>query len=324
MECRHDSKNANFAFKNEKAMKTASSENDTFYQAVKKWCKNAEDYGELPQLCLYVRFNTDTLESTNHARDYVMEGAMVVLIARGSVGLRQNDRLFTMKGPSLMFCEPGATISIGTVEAEEADVHLLYFTRTFLEDLNLSLTALSSEDFITRSRPEIELTEKELSQELRYFKIIRTVMDDPFNYTLNGHIVSALASSLIYQNTVYLFKRQGLEVNDHVPSRRSSYVRDFVRLVHLNYTRERSVLFYAGKLCVSPKYLSILVKESTGRSAAAWIDHFVIMEAKNLLRFSGKNVQQVAYALNFVNQSAFGKYFKHLTGMSPTEYQKKG
>lgn len=303
---------------------TANAETDAFYQALKSRSKNADDYGELPGLCMYIRASSDSLELPEKAVNFTLGGALVVLISRGSLMMTQNNRVFTMKGPSLYLVEPGSSISIGTVEAEEAEVHILYFTRPFLEDLNLSLTALSNEEFITRDRPEIALTEKELSQELRYIKIFRTVMDDPFNFTLNRHIVSSLASSFIYQNTVYLFKRQGLQANDHVPSRRSAYVQEFVRLVHLNYTKERSVLFYASKLCVSPKYLSILVKESTGRSAAAWIDHFVIMEAKNLLRFSGKNVQQVAYTLNFVNQSAFGKYFKHLTGMSPTEYQKKG
>jgi probable transcriptional regulator araC family len=49
----------------------------------------------------------------------------------------------------------------------------------------------------------------------------------------------------------------------------------------------------------------------------------VLQEAKNLLRYSGKNVQQVAYELNFTNQSSFGKYFKHLTGMSPTQFQNR-
>ena len=120
-----------------------------------------------------------------------------------------------------------------------------------------------------------------------------------------------------------LYKSIEVRDLDNSGSRRSSYVHDFMRLVHLHYTRERSVNFYASQLFISPKYLSLLVKEATGRSAARWIDHFVITEAKNLLRFSGKNVQQVAYALNFSNQSSFGKYFKHLTGMSPTEYQKQ-
>ncbi len=94
-----------------------------------------------------------------------------------------------------------------------------------------------------------------------------------------------------------------------------------MRLVRKHFRYERTVGFYADKLCISPKYLSLVVKEATNRSAAQIIDEYVILEAKNLLRFSGKNVQQVAYELNFPNQSSFGKYFKHLTGMSPTEFQ---
>ena len=121
---------------------------------------------------------------------------------------------------------------------------------------------------------------------------------------------------------VLAYKRAEVSVAEGAAPRRSSYVQDFMRLVHMHFTRERSVNFYASQLFISPKYLSLLVKEATGRSAARWIDHFVITEAKNLLRFSGKNIQQVAYALNFSNQSSFGKYFKHLTGMSPTEFQK--
>ena len=78
--------------------------------------------------------------------------------------------------------------------------------------------------------------------------------------------------------------------------------------------------FYAQQLYITTKYLSNIVKEATGRSAAQWIDEFVILEAKNLLRFSGKTIKQVSYELNFSNQSAFGKYFKLITGMSPSEY----
>ena len=95
----------------------------------------------------------------------------------------------------------------------------------------------------------------------------------------------------------------------------------FLRLVRANYRSQRAIAFYADKMFISPKYLSLIIKEATGRSAAEWIDSYVLQEAKNLLRYSGKNVQQIAYELNFTNQSSFGKYFKHLTGMSPTRFQ---
>ena len=97
----------------------------------------------------------------------------------------------------------------------------------------------------------------------------------------------------------------------------------FLRLVRAHHKRERAIGFYAEKMFISPKYLSLIIKEATGRSAAEWIDQYVLQEAKNLLCYSGKNVQQVAYELNFTNQSSFGKYFKHLTGLSPTQFQNR-
>ncbi len=151
---------------------------------------------------------------------------------------------------------------------------------------------------------------------------------NPVSDIITKNISRSLISALVYQlmqiaDTMY---DRDIDCNGNGDSRtgarRLTYVKEFMTLVHSHYSTERTVGFYASKLCISPKYLSFIIKEVTGRSAADWIDEYVIIEAKNMLRFSGMNVQQVAYALNFSNQSAFGKYFKHLTGMSPTQFQK--
>ena len=81
--------------------------------------------------------------------------------------------------------------------------------------------------------------------------------------------------------------------------------------------------FYAEKLFVTPKHLSAVLKEISGKTAGEWIDHRVILEAKLLLRTTGMNIQEISVALNFSNQSFFGKYFKHLTGLSPREYRNR-
>ena len=56
-------------------------------------------------------------------------------------------------------------------------------------------------------------------------------------------------------------------------------------------------------------------------TAVDWIERFVILEAKVLLKSSNLNIQQIADELNFPSQSFFGKYFKKLTGMSPKEFR---
>ncbi len=68
--------------------------------------------------------------------------------------------------------------------------------------------------------------------------------------------------------------------------------------------------FYARQLCITPKYLTTLIKRISGLSVSEWIDNYVIIEAKTLLKYSNMSVQEIAYALNFPNQSFFGSYFK--------------
>ena len=79
--------------------------------------------------------------------------------------------------------------------------------------------------------------------------------------------------------------------------------------------------FYARQLCITPKYLTTLIKRISGLSVSEWIDNYVIIEAKTLLKYSTMSIQEIAYYLNFPNQSFFGKYFKNHTGMTPTAYR---
>ena len=95
----------------------------------------------------------------------------------------------------------------------------------------------------------------------------------------------------------------------------------FMKLVKDNHNTERMVGFYADKLCVTPKYLSKVVREVSGRSAPDWIDGFVIMSAKSMLKYSDMTVKEIAIELNFPNQSFFSKFFKSQTGLTPNEYR---
>ena len=82
------------------------------------------------------------------------------------------------------------------------------------------------------------------------------------------------------------------------------------------------VTFYAEKLFITPQYLSLILKELTGKSANKWIADALIVEAKMLLKAPQATVQQVADILHFSDQSTFGKFFKKHMGISPMEYRK--
>lgn len=289
--------------------------------------KIASEYSRLAEeaVLAHISMNlTNFVAPANNA--FRVDGVVLILLVKGSLRVNVNFKDFDMRGPSVITLHHGSVVSIiSDGDDDEIDMYVLWCSPSFIQNLNVSFSAISDRAIHQRDVPGIEVSDREISTLIRYFSLIRSAMNDSYNLQLSRHIVSSLTSGLVYQLLLYVYKQYDATAESDQTSMspgRRSYVHDFIKLVHRHYTTERSVNFYASKLFISPKYLSLLVKEATGQSAARWIDLFVITEAKNLLRYSGKNIQQVAYALNFSNQSSFGKYFKHLTGMSPTEFQK--
>lgn len=95
----------------------------------------------------------------------------------------------------------------------------------------------------------------------------------------------------------------------------------FLHLLDEHFREQRSVTWYSDRLCLTPKYLSEVVKAVSGQTAGQWITTFVISEAKRLLTDTSLSVKEIAQALHFTSQSFLGKYFKNATGLSPSDYR---
>ena len=106
-----------------------------------------------------------------------------------------------------------------------------------------------------------------------------------------------------------------------LPAHENNNFKKFMRLLQENCATQHNIHFYADKMNLSPKYLSLMIKKVSGKLATEWIEEYVILEAKNLIKYSSMSIQEIAYALNFPNQSFFSKVFKRNTGVSPKAYR---
>ena len=134
--------------------------------------------------------------------------------------------------------------------------------------------------------------------------------------TLNGLIYSIIH----YYNYLKNINEDTLQPET---SRAKELFNTFIRLVNINAKHECKLQFYADKMCVTPHYLSSVVKQTSGITAKEWIDRAVVTNAKVMLKYSSRQVAEIAYALDFPNVSFFCKYFKHATGQTPQEYRMK-
>ena len=116
--------------------------------------------------------------------------------------------------------------------------------------------------------------------------------------------------------------QSGSSGSRHRISRAEEVLDKFFCLLQDCHAQERSVRFYADKLCLSPKYFSKLIRNASGRSAADWIDTYVIQEVKNCLKSTDLSIKQIVSRFNFADQPAFTKFFKMHTGMTPAQFRK--
>lgn len=174
--------------------------------------------------------------------------------------------------------------------------------------------------FYTKEYPCINLTANEVDEMMGYYDMFWSKVTKKEGRHIN-ETIQGLVVAMFYE--IYSIYRTRIPRKSERKNRKEILFDQFMRLLSESYKEERSVNHYAKELFLTPKHLSSVVKEVSGKTAGEWIDNFVIFEAKSLLKSSQKNIQEISNELNFANQSFFGKYFKHYTGMSPKEYRKK-
>ena len=240
----------------------------------------------------------------------------------GETSLTSNLQEFRLKKDSLFIFSPKHILQVQSNNRFKA--HLIVIAPDFLKRINIDTKRIMPLFLQFVSLPCMELTQAE-SQSLRSFISMVEQELKGSETDFSSEIIGGLIAATIYKVgdilTHYLTEHP--EVDSPIHNRAEEYFRQFTELLGEHYKHERSVGFYARQLCITPKYLTTLIKRISGKSVSEWIDNYVILEAKTLLKYSNMSVQEIAYYLNFPNQSFFGSYFKRNAGMSPSQYKAK-
>lgn len=240
----------------------------------------------------------------------------------GETSLTSNLQEFRLKKDSLFIFSPKHILQVQSNNRFKA--HLIVIAPDFLKRINIDTKRMMPLFLQFGSLPCMELTPAE-SQSLRSFISMVEQELKGSETDFSSEIIGGLIAATIYKVgdilTHYLTEHP--EVDSPIHNRAEEYFRQFTELLGEHYKHERSVGFYARQLCITPKYLTTLIKRISGKSVSEWIDNYVILEAKTLLKYSNMSVQEIAYYLNFPNQSFFGSYFKRNAGMSPSQYKAK-
>lgn len=253
-------------------------------------------------------------------------GYMAFFCIKGEFEVEINLKKFTIRKDSMFIYTPGNIVRVTNIDPREKEsVHFVVvaISEDLMSSTRFDFSKLYNESLRLLESPCVVINENERGLYRKYFDLIQEV--SKMRMPNMRESVTALISSIFYlMGAMWTDRLTAAKKNggDEMSTRSKIVLEDFLLLVRDYHTKERSLSFYADKLYLTPKYLSKLIKSVSGKSAHEWIDSFVILEAKNLLKYSDMSIKSIVYELNFPNQTTFYRFFKTKTGMTPSEYRK--
>lgn len=278
------------------------------------------------RLYIYESYQADILVADLNSQDVFLNDPVrvnalqVLLVLEGSIDLSIDYVLFQASTNTVVTIMPTHITKVMKYSPNFKG-RLMAVSRAFLEQSMMPNHSSSMIQYMKiRKNPTILLQESEIKTLDECMLRLRQTILQTSHHLQRLLIQNTLMGFFIEMGNIFSERKE----YNTPPSltRKEELFESFLRILYMYCKEQHVVSFYAEQLYITPQYLSLILKELTGRSANKWIDEALMQEAKILLKAPQATVQQVADALHFSDQSTFGKFFKKHAGMSPMEYRK--
>ena len=252
-------------------------------------------------------------------QNYVnVQAAVLLLVRRGSVEVELDLKTYKLEAGSLFIVFPEQVVRAKT-PSEDFEPVCIACSKNMIDELIIRFDDTTRLILKIRENPLLQLDKVEFGQMRDSFEFLKKKFETTEMNACRLQILKNHLIGLLYE---CIGMRSDPATTDVVKSRGQMLFSQFIDLVVEHHREQHSVKFYADELGITPKYLSAVAEEQTGKNAKRWIDEHIALDAKVLLRSSSRDIQKVSKILNFPDVSFFGKFFKRLVGVSPKAYRK--
>lgn len=223
---------------------------------------------------------------------------------------------------SMLFLKPRQIMAFRDLEFEE-DGFILYIHEDYLHGhfLYKEIDRYAYFDYETDEALHLSPREERIMWEL-FTKINTEYYENPDEFS-RDIILTHIDSILKYSERFY--KRQFINrtsLSGKTVSKFNNTLSAYFADENLLKNGLPTVNTLASQLNLSPRYLSDLLKQETGKTAIEHIHIYLVNEAKNRIKTDELNISEIAYELGFENLPYFSRLFKKETGLSPSEFRK--
>ena len=217
--------------------------------------------------------------SPSLGRPVSLDGFAAIVMMSGEATLSINLNEYLVRPNDVVVFTPEVAINV-VGYTEQASAYMIAFSKSFVNEIQIDLATSLPVYMRFGKDPVLHATSADVGEIRQVFQLIKTMLrSDKERY--RHEIIRTLFTTAFY---IITDLNQRERPANRPKGRGELIFEEFTSLLQRYNKRERNVGFYARQLNITPKYLSSVVKEVSGRTAARWIDESVILEAKTLLK----------------------------------------
>ena len=224
---------------------------------------------------------------------------------------------------SIIAFAPGQICAFEAIPGKDPKFKGVLFHPDFVHGTALAAKIDRYSFFAYSSNEALHLAPAEFEIVSNLIEIIRTEADNTAADSLTSDILSGNIG-LLLDYCVRFYNRQfseRKELNRDVLRRFENLLSEYFSNGIAESEGLPTVNYFADKICLSPNYFGDLIKKETGMSAKEYLQRKILDRAKNLLLHPDMSITQVAHSLGYDYPQHFVRFFKKMTGQTPTEYR---
>ena len=244
---------------------------------------------------------------------------LIILCIKGKMQMDVNGKSVLLSKDEVLMCPPNVIVS-DQLFSMDFECKILGITDSILQSfLRNNVTIWNQAIYI--SKVNVLHTDEEAITFFNYlYELLRIEMKNPKNH-FRREMIHSLISCILLGICNALTYEKSENIMSESP-RKDIIFRHFLQILGNNKVKRHSVEYYAQELHITSKYLSIVCKRSSGKTALDWIDNYVLEDIRFYLRNTDLSIKEISNMLGFPNLSFFGKYIRRHFNMSPKEYRK--
>lgn len=264
----------------------------------------------------------DNVKVLQHPDPVRLKMNMIASCQQGNLRADINGKVVEVMKGDIFICPPNSMIDIVEVSEDFACTAMCVSNHGMLNILHSHISVWNRAMYVSKVSV-LKMNDADMVFYAKFTDLVRLCLDPSFNERTSWKpfrreiVETLLKSALLAVSNMLL---EGMS-QDEVGSSTSDLFDKFLENLQQSEVKHQPVEYFAQQLCITPKYLSIVCKRHSGKTAIEWITEYTLSDITYYLRSTTKSVKEISGILGFSNTSFFGKYVREHLHMSPLKYR---